>query len=132
MVKPREEVEDKEYFRDIHFLYEIINQLKAVNELKLFLKDILTPAELRMFKKRWHITRLLSEGIDVRTTAQMTRAGTNTVLRIKRTLEEGQGGLKVAIKRMNEAIQRDRKNYLDSKNPRQSSKFVKGWFKSKR
>lgn len=47
MVKPKEEVEDKNYFKEIHFLYEVLNSLKTVEEVRLFMKDILTSSELR-------------------------------------------------------------------------------------
>lgn len=42
MAKPASEVEDKNYFKDIHFFYLILHELKELEEVKNFLKDILT------------------------------------------------------------------------------------------
>ncbi len=126
MGKPKTEVQDKDYFRDSNFFYEIINVLKNVDEIKLFLKDILTGSELRMVKKRWYIANLLLEGIDIRTVSSRAEAGIQTVVRIKQVLEDGRGGLKLALKRMKK-INEEKKS--KSFNKRQGSKFVKGWFR---
>lgn len=129
MSKPKTEVDKKEYFKEIHFLYEILNDLKNVEEIKLFLKDILTASELRMLKRRWHIATLLSKGNDVRTVAYESKTSTQTVSRIKLVLEEGKGGLKLALERSIKREERERKEYV-KKNQKfaSSSKFVKGWF----
>lgn len=129
MSKPKTEVDQKEYFKEVHFLYEIINNLKNVEEIKPFLKDILTSAELRMLKRRWHIASLLFEGNDVRTTAMKSKTSTQTVSKVKRILEEGHGGLKVALEKSFEKQKREREEYIKSIRPRGGSKFVKGWFR---
>lgn len=98
-MKPKSEIEAKDYFKDIHFFYEIINRLKKIEEIKLFLKDILTTSELRMLKRRWHIACLLDEGWDLRKVAAKANASTQTVTRVKKQIEEGRGGLKLALER---------------------------------
>lgn len=127
MGKPKVEIKDKEYYKDIHFLYEIINTFKMVDELKLFLKDILTKSELRMLKRRWHVANLLMRGLDIRSAANESKTSTQTVIRIKQILQDGQGGLKLAIERMNEKIVEEKKNYKNNR-IKMGSKFVKGWF----
>ncbi|HVF69784.1 MAG TPA: YerC/YecD family TrpR-related protein [Xanthomonadales bacterium] len=129
MGKPIEEVKDKEYYKDIHFLYEILGTLKSVEEVKLFIKDIHTRSELRMFKRRWHIANLLLEGHDIRTVADKAKTSTQTVSRIKKVLEEGYGGLKLAIERVNEKAKKEEEQFLKSKSTKGGSKFVKGWLK---
>lgn len=129
MGKPREEVKEKDYYKDIHFFYEITNSFKEIDELKRFLKDILTSSELRMIKRRWHIANLIMEGLDIRTVALRSKSSTQTVSKIKRILDEGYGGLKLALERMEVKIKRDREKYLKSKIPARGSKFVKGWFR---
>lgn len=99
MSKPFKEVENQEYFKDIYFLYEIISRLKNKEEIKRFLKDMLTPAELRMFKRRWHIACALEVKIPIREVAQITNTSTATVLKISQKLENGYGGLKNALER---------------------------------
>lgn len=129
MSKPQEEVSDKEYFKDIHFLYEVLGTLKNVDEIKSFIKDINTRSELRMFKRRWHIANLLLEGHDIRTVAQKAKTSTQTVSRIKKVLEEGYGGLRLAIERVNAKSKKEDEKFLKIKSTRGGSKFVKGWLK---
>jgi TrpR-related protein YerC/YecD len=128
MSKPKNEVDQKEYYKDIHFLYEIINNLKNVEEIKPFLKDILTSSELIMLKRRWHIANLLAEGHDIRTVAMKSNTSTQTVSKIKKILEEGHGGLAKAIERSFERQKKDREKYLKSLKFKGGSKFVKGIF----
>ena len=128
MSKPREEIRNEEYFKEIHFLYEIVNSLKNTEEIKRFLKDILTKSELRMLKRRWHIASLLAKGLDLRSVASKSKTSTQTVSKIKRIIEEGEGGITLALERMEKKIGRERKDFLKSKSFG-GSKFVKGWFR---
>lgn len=125
MGKPKNEVEHSSYIKDIHFLYEIISSMSGRENLKLFLKDILTKSELRMLKRRWHIANLLFDGYDIRTIANMSRTSTATVMRVKQILEGERGGLLLGIKTFRAKIKQERKD----KYPRQGSKFVKNWFR---
>ena len=45
MSKPRDEVEEKTYFREIHFLYEILSSLKDVEEVKIFFTSLGNPSK---------------------------------------------------------------------------------------
>lgn len=99
MGKPKTEVNDKEYYKDIHFLYDILNKLKNIDEIKVFFKDILTPSELRMLKRRWHIACLLDEGWDLRKAAVRSQTSSSTVVKVKKLIAEGRGGLKLALER---------------------------------
>lgn len=129
MSKPVKEIEEKSYYRDIHFLYETLNSLKNVDEVKLFVKDILTKSELRMLKRRWHIANLLAQGMDMRSIAQKSKASTQTVANIKRILEEGNGGLRLALTRTFEKGDKEKKQYINTKKRKESSKFIKNWVK---
>lgn len=126
MPKPKFEAENKEYFRDIHFLYEIINALKDVDEIKLFLKDLLTRAEMRMFKRRWHIACLLDQGYDMREVARRADASTQTVNNIKKILEEGRGGLKIALEKTKGKIRPEKKNISGSAAFRMGRRMIYG------
>jgi len=128
MSKPREEIKSEEYLREIHFLYEIVNSLKNTEEIKQFLKDILTKSELRMLKRRWHIASLLVKGLDLRTIASRSKASTQTVSRVKRIIEEGEGGISLALKRVEKQVNKERKDFLKGKGFG-GSKFVKNWFR---
>lgn len=98
-MKPITEVSNKEYYKDIHFLYDIIARMKGKEEMKRFLKDMLTTSELRMFKRRWHIACALESGMPIREAAKTTKTSTSTVLKVLEKLREGNGGLRVALER---------------------------------
>ena len=127
MSKPKREVKEDSYYRDIHFFYEIISDLKEMDFIKKFLKDILSPAELRMIKRRWHIASILLDGWDVRNTAFKTQTSTATVIKVKNILENGNGGLKGAIEHMKKKIEHQKEEYKKS-NKSGGSKLVKSWF----
>jgi len=130
MSKPKEELESTNYIKDVHFLYKALISLKDSQSQKLFLKDILTPSELRMIKKRWHIAHLLLQGDnDIRTIANITKSSTQTVSKIKNILENGNGGLAKAIREMYAEMEKENKEFLKSKKTHGGSLFVKGWFK---
>ncbi len=127
MSKPKKEVGHDRYYKETHFLYEIFSLLKDVEEQKKFLKDILTTSELRMLKRRWYVANLIADGYDLRTVANLSETSTQTVSKIKTIMEEGKGGLLLAIKYAREKQIKDRKDFLRRKS-KGSSKFVKSWF----
>ncbi|PIT89052.1 MAG: hypothetical protein COU27_02325 [Candidatus Levybacteria bacterium CG10_big_fil_rev_8_21_14_0_10_36_7] len=126
MAKPKIEVENEKYFRDIHFLYEILNSLKNLDEVKGFFKDILTPSELRMLKRRWHVANLIVEGRGIREIASESQTSTQTVSKIKAKLEEGSGGLRLAVEKAKKNIKKEQGQ--KSNRITKGSKFVKNWF----
>lgn len=99
MGKPKTEVEGKEYYKDVYFLYEILGKLRNIDEIKTFFKDILTSSELKMLKRRWHVACLLDEGWDLRSVATKSQTSTSTVIKVKKLIEEGRGGLKLALEK---------------------------------
>jgi TrpR-related protein YerC/YecD len=130
MSKPKIEIKEKEYFKEIHFLYEIFNSLKNLSEIKLFLKDILTSSEIRMIKRRWHISSLLLQGLEIRTVAQRANTSTQTVSKIKQIIEEGNGGLRLAIERARKLEKEGKEKFLKDKSKNiGGSTFVKNWFR---
>ncbi len=52
------------------------------------LKDLLTQSEIRMLKNRWHIIKLLDEGLSIRAVAAQLKVGTDTVVRTIRMIEK--------------------------------------------
>src|SRR3989344_7255619 len=127
MGKPKIEIDNKAYYKDIYFLYVVINALDNLEDTKMFLKDILTRSELRMFKKRWHIANLLRLGFDIRTVALMARTSTTTVAKLSRILDHGHGGLRIAIDKVNAKVKRAKEEYIKSKSPSGGSKHIKSW-----
>lgn len=130
MGKPKLEIKESDYYKDIYFLYDALSTLKNIDEVKIFMKDMLTRSELRMLKRRWHIGNLLLKGYDVREAAVESKTSTQTVIRIKHVLENGFGGLILALTRVNEKQKKELalRKKRDVSGGRGSSKFVKGWF----
>jgi TrpR-related protein YerC/YecD len=63
--------------------------LKTPEELRAFLTDLCTPAELRAFAERWQVARLLAGGqLSYREIAEQAHASTTTVVRVSRFLKE--------------------------------------------
>ncbi len=55
-----------------------------------FLKELLTPSEVRMLKNRWQIVQHLTDGLSIRAIAQKVKVGTDTVVRVSRMVERKQ------------------------------------------
>ncbi len=63
--------------------------LKDAAEVRAFLDDLCTPAELRAFAERFKVARLLDEGqLSYREISERTGASTTTVTRVARFLRE--------------------------------------------
>jgi len=46
--KPQKEPQRELYYRDVNFLYEVFEKFENLEDFKRFLRDLLTPTELRM------------------------------------------------------------------------------------
>ncbi len=64
-----------------------------------FLEDLCTPAELEAMADRWRVVPYLRERVPYREIHDETKVSVTTIGRVARTLEQGTGGYRVAIKR---------------------------------
>ena len=55
MTKPISESTKESYFKNIDFLYRVMTDFDNGEDFKSFLRDVLTPSELRMLRRRWQI-----------------------------------------------------------------------------
>ena len=69
-------------------------------ELRTFLIDLCTPAELQALADRWRVVPLLVEGAAYRDIHERTAVSVTTVGRIARCLEFGAGGYRRAVDRL--------------------------------
>lgn len=98
MPKPVDELKNPEYIEETYLLYQSISDnCRDIENCKKFLKDILTPSELRMLKRRWFIARLLTAGKSIRAVAHEAKVSTATVVRISQILNNPSGMLKKAV-----------------------------------
>lgn len=84
MQPPPQELAD-----DQDVLVRALLSLDSAEEVKAFLNDLCTPAEIRAFAERFKVARLLDEGqLSYRDIATRTGASTTTVTRVARFLRE--------------------------------------------
>lgn len=80
-------------------LFEAILSLSDVDEVAAFFRDLCTRRELEEMSHRWHIARLLADGLPYREIAEQTGASTATISRIAQWFNHGTGGYRLALSR---------------------------------
>ena len=68
-------------------------------DVRAFLDDLCTPAELEAMSDRWKVVPLLIEGRPYREIHERTLVSVTTIGRVARTLERGAGGYEAAVRR---------------------------------
>lgn len=81
-------------------LAEALASLKSAAEVRAFLEDLCTPAELEAMSDRWKVVPDLLQGLPYREIHDRTLVSVTTIGRVARTLERGMGGYGVAAKRL--------------------------------
>jgi len=73
--------------------------LRSVEQMRAFLEDLCTPAELEAMADRWKVVPLLTDGVPYREIHDLTQVSVTTIGRVARTLDRGAGGYAAALKR---------------------------------
>lgn len=73
--------------------------LAKAEEVRAFLQDLCTPAELEAMADRWRVVPLLLKGVPYREIHDLTEVSVTTIGRVARTLESGTGGYLSALRR---------------------------------
>ncbi len=81
-------------------LYKGILQLKNEDEAAKFFRDLLTPAEIEEFSKRFQMAKLLFQGNSYAKVAEKLKTSTTTVTRVALWLNRGMGGYKLILTRL--------------------------------
>ena len=89
------------YSKTTKSLFEAILQLKDTGETKKFFRDLLTEAEIIEFSKRWQAAQMLNENVSYEKIEQVTGLSSRTVARISKWLNQGMGGYKLMLNRLN-------------------------------
>ncbi len=82
-------------------LFEAVNSLQGTAEIRDFLKDLCTPAELQALVDRWQVVGLLRKELPYRRIHDMTGVSVTTIGRVARFLTDGYGGYQAAIEKSN-------------------------------
>lgn len=81
-------------------LCEAVLTLKTNDEVRRFLLDLCTPAELQAMADRWLVVRMLRKGHAYREIHDETGVSVTTIGRVARYLEQGNGGYALVMERM--------------------------------
>ncbi len=84
----------------IDALAVVLAKLKTAEEVRAFLDDLCTPAELEAMGDRWRVVPELLQGVPYREIHDRTKVSVTTIGRVARCLERGAGGYQIAAKRL--------------------------------
>ncbi|OGI25527.1 MAG: hypothetical protein A3J76_03700 [Candidatus Moranbacteria bacterium RBG_13_45_13] len=90
------EYQKKKYLGEF---YTIVSLLRNRDEVKTFLKDLLTLSEVVMISRRIQAAKMLLEGATYEEIGQKLKMSTVTINQIEKWLNNGFGGYKNIIKR---------------------------------
>lgn len=78
-------------------LAQSLAALQRPEDVRAFLEDLCTPAELEAMSDRWRVVPLLLKGVPYREIHDLTQVSVTTIGRVARTLERGTGGYATAV-----------------------------------
>ena len=81
-------------------LYEAIASLQSAEEVRQFLYDLCTPAEVQAMTDRWKVVELIKTGKPYRKIYDETGVSSTTVGRVARFLSMGAGGYELIYNRL--------------------------------
>ena len=81
-------------------LYEALLSLESVEEIRAFVRDLCTPAELEALTDRWRVVPYLRRGVPYREIHDHTGVSVTTIGRVARFLTLGNGGYRLAADRV--------------------------------
>lgn len=115
MKKQAHTLSDKEKMVTLDALYTAAGSLRGRADMKIFLRDLLTPSERLMLGRRIIIARMLMSGYTYRNIAERLGMGIDTVHRVQKFLYDQIPGYEQAVKGIETEMEkrRRRKIYTD-------------------
>ncbi|QBB70183.1 DNA-binding transcriptional regulator [Pseudolysobacter antarcticus] len=71
--------------------------LDSLAEMRAFLRDLCTPAELEALTDRWRVVPYILQGVAYREIHERTAVSVTTIGRVARFLQQGNGGYLAAV-----------------------------------
>ena len=99
-MKQHDVAQKKELKQAARTLSEALNSLDSPREVRAFLEDLCTPAELEAMVDRWRVAQLLDQGLSYREIRDLTQVSVTTIGRVARFIELGTGGYRTVLKRL--------------------------------
>lgn len=81
-------------------LFKAILELKTLDEVANFCRDLMTEAEIEEFASRWNVAKKLYEGKSQRIVSSETGVSIATVTRVNQWLRRGMGGYLTILRRI--------------------------------
>ena len=81
-------------------LSEALLTLETPQEMRQFLEDLCTPAEVEAMVDRWRVAQLVEQGNSYRDIRAMTGVSVTTIGRVARFMEMGTGGYRTVLDRL--------------------------------
>ena len=78
-------------------LCDALLAMRTREEMRAFLRDLCTPAELEALVDRWRVVPYLLDGMAYREIHERTAVSVTTIGRVARFLSQGNGGYQAAI-----------------------------------
>jgi TrpR-related protein YerC/YecD len=78
-------------------LCEALLACRTLDEMRAFLRDLCTPAELEALVDRWRVVPYLLRGMAYREIHERTAVSVTTIGRVARFLSQGNGGYLAAV-----------------------------------
>ncbi|MET1022739.1 MAG: YerC/YecD family TrpR-related protein [Pseudoxanthomonas sp.] len=98
-MKRRTDIDEKTASLALQSLARALGALSKPEEVRAFLQDLCTPAELEAMADRWRVVPLILKGVPYREIHELTEVSVTTIGRVARTLETGTGGYAAALRR---------------------------------
>lgn len=83
------------------YLFSAFLQLKTVDEVANFCRDLMTEPEIQEFAGRLAVANELSKGLPQRQVSANTGVSIATVTRVNQWLQRGMNGYKIVLSRLN-------------------------------
>lgn len=99
-MKQHDVAQKKELKQAARTLSEALNSLDSPREVRAFLEDLCTPAELEAMVDRWRVAQLLDQGLSYREIRDLTQVSVTTIGRVARFIELGTGGYRTVLERL--------------------------------
>ena len=98
-MKQHSETQQKALKAQAESLYQAFLTLRSPEEVRQFLLDLCTPAEVEAIVDRWWTASLLNEGRSYREISEVTGVSVTTIGRVARFMTMGEGGYRLALRR---------------------------------
>jgi len=99
-MKQHDQSQKKDLRSAARSLSEALLCLETSQEMKQFLEDLCTPAEIEAMVDRWRVAQLVNQGYSYRDIREITEVSVTTIGRVARFMEMGTGGYRTVLERI--------------------------------